>query len=645
MRSGARNLSLEPWFIGTWYQALDVCLRTLQIGTVDLEVCNASVDMIFDMVKMVSSQAYRSKARAGKGMRVVGGALTVDESQIARTPAEIRASSSAAAAASSSGGSNSASTAVPAVPQSEADGHLEIAREKLWQMAWAAVRSCVCIDRVGSELPLHTCQQLQDLYLGGIDGEFRYSQNVKSLLDLVLCLARPRVGVSIANPQPKPGKSFSLDGTSTDDNRSAQATAKMNKIADAQFHRGIINLLRSIVTVDIVSFSALVATLSKLAFGRSFMEMAYYLWPAAKSTSTEYSYRCIVLAPVDPKLRSEAGEYLHTILNAKEDAKAAANSSSSAVGDGSSSAPTSSLPAVFLDLPPEWNAVALEVVVHHFVQELCANPSISRSNLVDLSRGKVEVAASKGEPLSSPSKPATGGFTGFFSAIGRMITSSLETDDDENGGSEDGSDAGELHASGNSTASFGHTRSNIFDDVFSRGGDLKASGKIDFTGHTIQPLRESVSASILANASPVGSLPWSPFMASPIDLKVLHIALRNGIRPMFSTQRADSKSPVLTAKQKAVWSQILTSILCVLSAWRPKELGPRQLDGPGNQMGASVSSAASSLLQSDCPYLPVSGAEAKAYSDLTIGAVDIVKTFFLSSRYSYVLMYVANYPI
>ena len=37
---------------------LKVCLTSLQSGG-DQEVCMASVDMIFDMVKMVATQAYR----------------------------------------------------------------------------------------------------------------------------------------------------------------------------------------------------------------------------------------------------------------------------------------------------------------------------------------------------------------------------------------------------------------------------------------------------------------------------------------------------------------------------------------------------------------------------------------------------------
>jgi hypothetical protein len=402
----------------------------------------------------------------------------------------------------------------------------------------------------------------------------------------------------------------------------------MNKIADAQFHRGIMNLLRSIVAVDIVSFSALVATLSKLAFGRSFAEMSYYLWPSARSANTELSHRCIILGPIDPKLRSDAGEYLHTILNAKESAKAAANQAPNSSSDGTAVSTPAPLPAVFLDLPQEWNAVALEVIVQHFVTELCANPSIARSNLIDLSQSKSDVVSSNGDsskpgPPSSPSKqPAAGGFTGFFSAIGRMISTSLESDDDEAGGSEEGSDAGELRVSE------GGNGAELFDDIFShRSGQLK-SNRIDFTVHTIQSLRESLSSSILSNTAPAVSLPWCPFIASVIDLKVLQTAMRNGIKASFSLQRDRS----LSAKQRLIWSQILTSLLCILSAWRPKELSPRQNNSSPAQPSASVPAAVASAVQADSPYLPVSAAEAKAYSDLVIGAVDTVKSFSLSNR-------------
>ncbi len=56
----------------------------------------------------------------------------------------------------------------------------QASREALWQLAWAAVRVCVCFESPGLELPTHLCRQLRELYSGGSEAEFRYSHNIQS---------------------------------------------------------------------------------------------------------------------------------------------------------------------------------------------------------------------------------------------------------------------------------------------------------------------------------------------------------------------------------------------------------------------------------------------------------------------------------
>jgi hypothetical protein len=79
VRTCTRLLLAEPWFADTWATALAVCVRPVVAAAGDLEVSLAAADTLFEMLKMVSARMYKSKNRAGKGMRMVGGSLAADD--------------------------------------------------------------------------------------------------------------------------------------------------------------------------------------------------------------------------------------------------------------------------------------------------------------------------------------------------------------------------------------------------------------------------------------------------------------------------------------------------------------------------------------------------------------------------------------
>ncbi len=517
----------------------------------------------------------------------MGGALVVDETNIARTPAEMRAANSAPSADDSSRG--------------ELEGQTEIAREKLWQHAWAAVRSCVCFDRQGSELPLHICQHLKDLYCGGLDGEFRYSQNVKSLLDMVVVLARPRIGVSLSDSgngaAAAAAASQSSEGASgAEAVRALQVNAKMNKIAETQLVRGVIALLRSIAPVDIAAFSALVTAISELAFGRSFLEMSFdvkHFSSAGQAGGAPTQTRCFVLGPVDPKLRTEVGEYLMAVLEAKsKPAPAAPSSGDDGAGSG--------LPLVFYDLPPSWLATCLEIVVRYFVGELCVRPSMLRCSHGTAASGRVNSSpASKAE---SPSKGAPADRSGllvaarsnsvsgssignFFTSIGRLIATLEDDDEEEDEDNEEGAGAGTAAATTSDAAAESDFRDKIVGGggggnsaaAAARGGGGAAGASDVLCVHSLKPLRSLDGAlGAPADASP----PWCPFIATSTDLKLLRVLFAGGLRCAFVTSSgaAPSKKTAggaaihLTHKQQCMWSHILTILLCVSSPWKQAEL-------------------------------------------------------------------------
>ena len=542
-------------------------------------------------------------------MRVVGGALVVDETNIARTPAEMRAATATS--------SSSAPLTADDASRGELEGLTEIAREKLWQHAWAAVRSCVCFDRQGSELPLHICQHLKDLYNGGIDGEFRYSQNMKSLLDMVVVLARPRIGVNISavgGAASAASSSFTTEnGASADAIRALQVNAKMNKIAEAQLVRGVVALLRSIAPVDIAAFSALVTAISELAFGRSYLEMSFDInnFNSAGQAIGAVHTRCFVLGPVDPKLRTEVGEYLMAILEARSRPAPAA----AATSNGDDSTAVAGLPLVFYDLPPSWLSTCLEIVVRYFVGELCVRPSMQRSNFS--AAALRAAAASSSASTSSSSSPSKGGASSapadrsgllastrsnslsggssignFFSSIGRLIAT-LEEDEDDEEVDEEERLKGAAANLPDLAAANAVTAESDFRHKMVSGGSAAGRAGVGAAAvvasdvlcvHSLKPLR-ALEGAFCSQADT--SLSWCPFPATSTDLKLLRTLFSAGLACAFIpaaggvvTSAASKRPPEtrtcirLTHKQQSMWSHILAILLCVSSPWKHAELVP-----------------------------------------------------------------------
>lgn len=556
---------------------------------------------------------FRSKTRAGFGMRVVGGALVTDDSNIARTPAEIKAALAAPSNLSE---------------DREMDGLTEVAREKLWQYAWGAIRDSVCYERIGSDLALHICSQLKELYCGGMDGEFRYSQNVKSLLELVVCIARPRTGFSL----PVDGGPFRAYGTSEisilDNGKSGPANKKMDKIADSQLVRGVMSLIQAITPVDIVAFSSLMITIAELTFGRSCVEMSYNLTNFETEGKTA---RSIVLGPVDPKLRGEIGQYMISILCAKEQAALPPE-----IGDSS----VSKLPAVFLEIPSSWLGVCLEVVVRQFVNELCFQPSLKRSRLIGVASASdksIQYDAvspnSKKNPVQRENSFTSNGISGFFSSIGKMLTSTLESEEDDSESDID-VDAAKQEQACTTAAVFRNNMPHVPRDK-----------NVALYGCTLSVIRENSGLFVDALGYPTSlescnlatdSNQWKAFKATKIDLKILLLLFRMGLKPALTTGApiARGEMPSISApdkklvqqsamshKQLCIWSHVLTTVLCILSPWRELEL---DANAPYFSQNLDKSSVPSSI------DTPVDGI---GFAGDVIAAVGAVVTFLIDSRF------------
>eukprot|EP00602_Paraphysomonas_sp_CaronLab_P007358 CAMPEP_0185034758 /NCGR_PEP_ID=MMETSP1103-20130426/24887_1 /TAXON_ID=36769 /ORGANISM="Paraphysomonas bandaiensis, Strain Caron Lab Isolate" /LENGTH=2224 /DNA_ID=CAMNT_0027571539 /DNA_START=141 /DNA_END=6815 /DNA_ORIENTATION=+ len=497
MRICVKHLLTEEWFQDTWTQALQICVRATQAAELDLEVALAGVDSLFDMIKIVSSKSYKTKTRAAQGMRVVGGAL------VNETPSNTKS-------ITSDGDHDVAS-----------DGHQEVARQMLWSMAWSTIRLSVCFTSVGCDLPLHLCKHLQELYTGGTEAEFRYSQNIKGLLEMLAVLSRPRVSVSVTNPD-SASSSCVLEfvaESSTDESR--PTSKRLGKVAESQLHRGVMSLLQAVRPTDVMTFSCLVSCMTDLAF--SGCHYAQLSSPKAQDITTSQvgdDSRRVIFAPVDVTLRTEVCKYLISILSP--------SAGGENVSSGEHSGKTFSVPST----SAEWLASAVDVVSRRFVDDLCSpllctriqrcfdNPPTGTINS-ERSHRKVATAESYSSKKS-----------GIFTSLAKLLTIDSDSEDEE-------------EQTNNSS-----------------------SGKPTPCQHSQQNI-ECLKLTRILVKSPSGAVPenpscdmWSVFPLTSTTYDVLAVVFEVGLpalRTMNSSPRAVQFSSTL--------NQLLSVLACLLSPW------------------------------------------------------------------------------
>jgi hypothetical protein len=563
MRACVKHLLTEAWFSShCWVQALEICVFAVQAGDFDLEVCLAGVDSIFDLIKSVSARLYKTKVRATAGMRVVGGAL-VEEPAPTSSASALRAREAAHAA-----GDSDQAAAVSALAVSE--GKQEVCRQALWEVAWSAVRMAICYGSVGTELPIHICKHLQELYVGGIESEFRYSQNVKSLLEMLVILARPRVAASViqrtttgpvtgtggasATQQQFSILQFETERPQSEGNSSSsmlRSSARMGKLGTSQLHRAIMTLLRSIRPHDVLSFSCLVVAISDLCFtGAHYAQMASTNLTsglasvsgtgAVAGTGGEEedaeAERRIIFSPVDEALRSEACKYLMLLFSPD----------SGSASDQSFSDPSS---GVGFAVSSDWLATGVEVVVRKFVEGLCepllatraSNCHITRPPLTSTSTASISSAGAVAVPQKA-SSASTQESRGFLSSLARILTLEEDNSDEE------------------------HTVVTASEER--KTGDPGVATAASLCLIPLHAALDSTSAPAGASGVSVDSPSelWKMFPLSLVLMEALAIVLDSGLPAL---QTLSLKSDSSAKKSILVLRQLLSVVACLISPWHP----------------------------------------------------------------------------
>lgn len=521
VRSCTRLLLTEDWFVSTWQLGLGICLRAICAVSSDSEVSLAGSEALFGMLKTVASQSYKAKVRAVRGMRVVNGALVEDVS-----PSSVRASQ-AAAANRLNDNNDGAGDKDGVTPEVEDLVEVE-AKEALWRLSWAAVRSAVSFSEStnGAELALHLCNQLRDLYNGGIEGEFRYSDNVKMLLEMVTLLARQR-HTSVLTGKDRTSDLSILRELFFGKNESRVRIGSTP--SDVQLQRGIMQLLRDVNPKDLVSVCCLVSALTELSFGIHFTQLPVAATSGEDRTSTSSK---VLLLPVDERLRVEAGEYLVSLLSGSEQVQTQwqAETSGSPVV-----LPRGHFPA----------SVCLDVVSSRFLCDFCDS----------LLTARIGAAPSLAQKLAAPPPPPSAATprtdarkaAGFLTSLGSLFTTTEKAP----------LSAETPAAARRPTQTLGVTVHRL---------DVLTPAHPELVNSIPPPARGWVPNPISAPALRLLATAISTCLSLPPNTSSVGVSASTGSAPTASSSLSFANGV------EQLWPQILLCLLCALSPWTEREI-------------------------------------------------------------------------
>jgi hypothetical protein len=160
-------------------------------------------------------------------------------------------------------------------------------RETLWMISWIVIKDCSYTQVFSPELALQFVKSLS-AYHGTCSDEFRYSDNVKVFLNMLVMLARPKAHSYSEEP-------------AGDAPAERPSTSSRSKSVEIQLQRSILESLRRIHPTDYFSLSSLADSLADLCFGNQHVAIV-------DDVSN------VVFLPCSEKLRGEAGEILCTLI-------------------------------------------------------------------------------------------------------------------------------------------------------------------------------------------------------------------------------------------------------------------------------------------------------------------------------------------
>jgi hypothetical protein len=611
LRTCTRLLLQESWFQVIWTDALSVCQGALQAACDEQEVSIAALDVVFTMLQIIiQSDPLGPATPAAPVEPPVQAANKRTTPKTTATPA----------------------SAAPALVLSKDEvEHVEKCKHALWQLTWAAVRNTAFFTCNSVELALAIAQKLKELYKSRIDHEFRYSDNVRVLLEILVALVRPRVGLLRTSQMLAPA------GASADASGSAGSyyavpdliTQKQDRVAESQLQRAVMDLLTIIQPTDGLAQSCLLSTLAEICFsvlwvqvpvapqtagllyGGEDSEPASAAIPSRASTEPDL----LILGAAPDRLRKEAAEQLGLLLQlqfVQQEGSAASTARVSKLFPWATSA------TPFISL-------MIDIVVRRFVADICEGPLLVRSSLqhgppdkwtpVHGKQPAASLASSSADATTERESEKPGG--GFFASFGSIMSSFSSAS------AQSLQPVYPKHAPAPAASGAG-------------AGAAIASARI--AGGTLHKFTKYLTPlearTTLADCTPSAlhvsgdvTAQWRTFYLIDSDIKLLLTAVQACYSlmscPHPEVKHQQPRAPAGSSRPgqgegaggasapgpgefvtEAVWNSLLTATACLLSPWQAAELCAKEFSlEPAGKAAASADTDASLLPAADIALL------------------------------------------
>lgn len=263
-----RFLLLEDWFHLAWVDSQSMCQGAVLAATDNQEVAIAALGVIFAMLHItmqIDSSANNWTAAASsletKDRRLRGsGNESIREQRIkdGRNTTTGAKKGSITSNKPTSGGSATIGRTGDGSMVMEDFERVETAKQSLWKSTWTAIYDASFFPSPCLPLALSFCNHLSDLYQSRADKEFRYSDNVRVLLEILVQVARPRGDIA-SNSSLSSSSSVSVKGVPSSSSSSVRNVSHEDRVTEAQLQRAVMQLLRSITPSDSISSSFLLS--------------------------------------------------------------------------------------------------------------------------------------------------------------------------------------------------------------------------------------------------------------------------------------------------------------------------------------------------------------------------------------------------
>ena len=184
----------EHWFNDIWSDAIHVGHAALQGACEELEVAVAALDVIFSMLKSVIHMV--------SALSIIGHEKLTGVPLSSTTSKGNKKGSSSNASSSSSTSSQRQGTTMPLLKPSSSQQQLQhlvskdefqrlqSSKEVLWKLTWTAVHHSAAFPCPCPELALAIAQRVLDFYRSRAEHEFRYSENIRVLLEISITVGQ-----------------------------------------------------------------------------------------------------------------------------------------------------------------------------------------------------------------------------------------------------------------------------------------------------------------------------------------------------------------------------------------------------------------------------------------------------------------------